>query len=113
MKTYSLLVALSILAMAGHSAYAYDHIVSDVPVGSIRVFGNYGGVQAFLRSDGAAFPGCTSDTVTMWVDSNYVTTDGAKVIAAALLMAKSTQSLVRVYYTTADGYCRFQIVEVE
>lgn len=113
MRTCSLLVTLLIAAMASHPSYAYAQVVSDVPVGSIRVFGNNPGVEAFVRSDGAAFPGCTSDTGTMWIDPNYVTADGNKATTALLLTAKSTQSLVRVYYTTADGYCRFQIVELE
>jgi hypothetical protein len=113
MRIATTLASIFVAAIATTPSYAYDHTISDVPVGLIRVYGNYAGVEAFTRSDGAVFPGCTTDTATMWVDPTYVTTDGAKAILAVLLAAKSTQSLVRIYYTTADGNCRFQIVEIE
>lgn len=93
-------------------AFSYDHQVSDVPVGLIRVYGN-GGLNAFTRADGAAFPGCPNDVTTMWADSNYVTPDGRKALLALLVSAKATDSLVRIYYTTADGYCRFQIIDMQ
>jgi hypothetical protein len=94
------------------AAHGYDHQVSNVPVGAIRIFGNYG-LEAFTRADGAAFPGCTSDTATMWLDPAFVNADGLKAITAALLFARSTQAMVTVYYTTGDGYCRFQIVQIQ
>ena len=64
MRTCSLLVTLLITAMASHPSYAYDQVVSDVPVGSIRVFGNNPGI-----------------------DPNYVTTDGNKAITNTYLNA--------------------------
>jgi hypothetical protein len=94
------------------STFAYDTQVSNVPVGMIRVYGN-AGVQAFRRSDGGTFPGCTNDSDTMWADTTYLTADGRKSLLGLLLSAKATGSLVRVYYTTADGYCRFQIVDIQ
>jgi hypothetical protein len=109
-KFFVPLSAVALMSVCA-SAFAYDAQVSNVPVGLIRVYGN-SGLHAFSRSDGAAFPGCTNDVTTMWADSSYVTLDGRKSLLALLLSAKTTGSLIRVYYTTADGYCRFQIIDI-
>ena len=49
----------------------------------------------------------------MWADSAYLTADGRKALLAVLLTARTTNSTIRVYYTTADGYCRFQVIDIE
>jgi hypothetical protein len=103
----------ALLTIAGVPAMAYDHQISDVPVGWVRSFGNSGGLMAFSRADGAAFPGCTTDTTTMWIDANYATLDGRKSLLAMVLSAKLSGGLIRIYYTTADGYCRAQIIDVQ
>jgi hypothetical protein len=111
----SILAAASaaLLSVCGSPAFAYDHQVADVPVGWVRSFGNSGGVSAFSRADLGAFPGCTTDTTTMWADPSYVTPDGSKALLALLLAAKASGALIRIYYTTADGYCRFQIIDIQ
>lgn len=91
---------------------AYDSQVSGVQVGLIRTYGNLG-LSAFTRADGQAFPGCTKQPTHMWVDSSFVTADGGKSIMSILLSAKATKTPVTVYYVTADGYCRFHIVDLE
>ena len=68
---------------------------------------------AFRKADGSAFPGCSSDAASMWADSAYLTADGRKALLAVLLTARTTNSTIRVYYTTADGYCRFQVIDIE
>jgi hypothetical protein len=111
MKRTLVLGAIGLLGFSANVS-AYDAQVSDVPVGLIRVYGN-SGLHAFSRADGASFPGCTNDVSTMWADSSYVTLDGRKSLLALLLSAKATGSLIRIYYTTADGYCRFQIIDIQ
>ena len=93
--------------------YAYDHQVGGIYVGMIRAYGNTAGVQAFSRADNGPFPGCTNEPGVMWADSAYLTADGRKALLALLLSAKAQSASVRIYYTTADGYCRFQNIELE
>jgi hypothetical protein len=104
---------LAILALVPCVGYAYDHQVGGVYVGIIRAYENTAGVQTFSRADGGTFPGCTNDPTYMWADSVYPTPDGRKAPLAVLLSAKALNAPVRIYYTTADGYCRFQIIDVE
>jgi hypothetical protein len=92
--------------------FAYDHSVSGVLVGSVRVFGSFG-LAAMTRADGGAFTGCVNDSTTMWADESFLTTDGAKALLATLLSAKASGSPVTIYYTTADGYCRMQIIQID
>jgi hypothetical protein len=42
-----------------------------------------------------------------------MTPDGAKALLAVLLSARAVNVPVKIYYTTADGYCRFQIIDIE
>ena len=104
---------LGALALIPCVGYAYDHEVGGVYVGMIRAYGNNAGVQTFKRADGGTFPGCTSDPTVMWADSSYMTPDGAKALLAVLLSARAMNAPVRIFYTTADGYCRFQIIDIE
>src|SRR6187551_1308620 len=100
-----LLAAVACVPCVG---YAYDHQVGGIYVGMIRAYGNTAGVQAFSRADNGTFPGCTNEPGVMWADSAYLTADGRKALLAVLLSAKALTASVRIYYTTADGYCRFQ-----
>lgn len=104
--------SLVCLLLSPTAVFAWDHDVSGVSVGLIRTYGN-AGVSTFRKADGSAFPGCTTDATNMWADSTYLTADGRKALLAVLLTARTTNSSVRVYYTTADGYCRFQVIDLE
>jgi hypothetical protein len=104
------IAAVALMTFASN-LFAYDAVVSNVPVGLVRVYGNEG-VQLFTRADGGTFPGCTNQPTVMWADSNHLTADGRKALLALLLSAKATGALVQIYYTTADGYCRFQIIDM-
>jgi hypothetical protein len=109
-KVWQLLLLCLLLSPA--AGYAWDHEVGGVSVGLIRTYGN-AGVSTFRKADGSAFPGCSSDAASMWADSAYLTADGRKALLAVLLTARTTNSTIRVYYTTADGYCRFQVIDIE
>jgi hypothetical protein len=113
MKYKFWLPCLALLAFLPCAGYAYDHQVSGIYVGMIRAYGNTAGVQTFNRADGGAFPGCTNEPTAMWADSVYTTADGRKALLAVLLSAKALNVPVTIYYTTADGYCRFQIIDIE
>ena len=102
-----------VLALSPCAVHAYDHQVGGIYVGMIRAYGNTAGVQAFRRADGGTFPDCVNDPTYMWADSAYLTPDGRKALLAVLLTARVTNAPVRIYYTTADGYCRFQIIDLE
>jgi hypothetical protein len=104
---------LALLVLLPCASYAYDHQVGGIYVGMIRAYGNTAGVQAFSRADNQTFPGCTNEPGVMWADSAYTTADGRKALLAVLLSAKAQNAPVRIYYTTADGYCRFQIIDIE
>jgi hypothetical protein len=104
---------LPLIAFIPCVGYAYDHQVGGIYVGMIRAYGNTAGVQAFSRVDNQTFPGCTNEPGVMWADSAYTTADGRKALLAVLLSAKAQNVPVRIYYTTADGYCRFQIIDIE
>ncbi len=104
---------LASLAFVPFAAQAYTHEVGGIYVGMIRAYGNNAGVQAFRRADGGTFPGCTNDPTYMWSDSAYVTADGSKALLAVLLSARALNAPVKIYYTTASGYCLFQIIDIE
>jgi hypothetical protein len=112
MKNKFWLPCLALLGLAPCTGYGYDHQVSGVLVGFVRVAGNYG-VSAFGRAGGSAFPGCANDSATMWADTSYLTADGQKALLATLLTARAMGTAVTVYYSTTSGYCRFQIVDIE
>lgn len=105
-------LSLSFIALTPSSVLAYDHFVSGVVIGSVRVHESLG-FSSFARADQGTFPGCSQQPGTMWSNTSTRTVDGSKALLSTLLMAKATRAPVTIYYTTTDGYCRVEIIDLE
>lgn len=55
---------------------------------------------------------CSKQIETFWLDNNYVNESGNKSLLSTLMLAKSANLKVQVYYTTADDYCRATMMKV-
>ncbi|NRF25515.1 hypothetical protein HRJ45_12125 [Vibrio coralliilyticus] len=55
---------------------------------------------------------CSKDIDTFWLDNSYVSESGNKSLLSTLMLAKSANLKIEVYFTTADDYCRATMIKV-
>jgi len=76
-------------------------------VKSVLADGN-GSLRYFTVEE--VIPDCTLSTSQFWLDGGYVSAEGAKSLLSVVLIAKTSGTKARVYYTVADNYCRATLI---
>lgn len=114
MKIFFKILVVSLVINTQAFAQAYDSAAT-FEVGYLQISGGGdGGATVIMKKDKTTFLGCTSSPTQLWSGAEGVSGASAKAMLAALLLAKSTNQKVTVYYKKdSGGTCRFGHVAIE